>query len=114
MQIPEDGQLWQTLCDARLAGLHGSVRIATDQGANWRVSIADGRATVSNEVTSADGIVHIAQADLAGIITGRLNPLTLFLRGRIKVHGRPELSLVVLRLLPNVAWPMARTAEPMP
>ena len=110
MQTPEAGPEWQTLCDARLAGVRGSVRIDTDQGDSWHVSIADGQATVTRERADADAVVQITQADLADIIICRLNPLALFLRGRINVRGRPDLPLLVLRLLPNVPRPMARTA----
>jgi putative sterol carrier protein len=87
---------------AKLAGIKAVFQFdigGADPGA-YSVAIADGKAAV-NEGTSAspDIAITMASNDFAEMVEGKLDGMTAFMGGKLKVKGDPMLAMQLQTLL---------------
>jgi putative sterol carrier protein len=71
-------------------GLNANVqlRLAGDQGGDWVVGVHNGACTVQPGTVPNPQVTLNADAqDFVGVVTGRLNPMTAFMTGRLRVQG---------------------------
>ena len=70
----------------------------TDGGV-WTVDIDDGAISVAEEASeSPDVTVEAETQDLVALIRGDLNPMTAFMRGRLKVKGDMSVAMQIQKL----------------
>ncbi|MDI9873177.1 SCP2 sterol-binding domain-containing protein [Flectobacillus rivi] len=74
---------------SRKGGLGNSIKFATDQG-NIHIS-ADG--VVTNTDSPADCTISVKASDLAELMTGKLNPMTAVMFGKIKIAGDMSIAM---------------------
>ena len=87
---------------AKLAGIKAVFQFdinGADPGI-YSVAIADGKAVV-NEGTAASSDIAISMAsnDFADMVEGRLDGITAFMGGKLKVKGDPMLAMQLQSLL---------------
>ena len=80
-------------------GLSIGYRITGDDGGEWTATIADGSCTVTDGIQGEPTVVQeVSAADFVDIVLGRLDPLTAFGTGRLKVSGDLEAAQAIPRL----------------
>jgi putative sterol carrier protein len=66
----------------------------------YSVAIADGKATVSEGTSaSSDIAITMASTDFADMVEGKLDGITAFMGGQLKVKGDPMLAMQLQSLL---------------
>lgn len=87
---------------AKLAGIKAVFQFdisGADPGA-YSVAIADGKATVSESTSaSSDIAITMASNDFADMVEGKLDGITAFMGGKLKVKGDPMLAMQLQSLL---------------
>jgi putative sterol carrier protein len=78
---------------ARLHGLNASYRFDIAGAGIWRVDVAEGSATVTENGEGGDCIIRMKDEVFTKLRRGELNPMNGFMLGRIKVKG--DMSLAV-------------------
>lgn len=98
--MPDIAQIFENMpkqFDASKAGnLNTSVLfdLSGDGGGQWTVVVANGECTVNQGVEGApSATIKMAAGDYADMTSGKLNPMTAFMTGKIKVEG--DLSAVM-------------------
>lgn len=72
-------------------------RLKFDCGDAGVISVHDGTAHLSDD--PADCTIHISQENLVKLMAGKLNPVTAFTFGKIKVSGDMGLAMKLGKLL---------------
>jgi putative sterol carrier protein len=67
----------------------------------WRVTVADGDVGVTRQNLAADSVVRMRRADLAAMVTGKLNAQAAVLRGLIATEGKLAAFMMFQRCLPG-------------
>jgi putative sterol carrier protein len=67
--------------------LTGSYRFDVDGAGSFHVRIVGGRVTAREARDDADCVMALSEEDLVAAATGRLNLVTAFLQGRIRIQG---------------------------
>jgi putative sterol carrier protein len=83
-------------------GMHALVQfsIAGEGGGQWAVTVDDGRVSVQKGSHPKPELILKADAkDAASLMTGKLNPMTAFMTGKIKLVGDMGLAMKLLGLL---------------
>ena len=87
---------------AKLAGIKAVFQFdisGADPGI-YSVAIADGKAVVSEgTAASSDIAISMASNDFADMVEGRLDGITAFMGGKLKVKGDPMLAMQLQSLL---------------
>jgi SCP-2 sterol transfer family len=96
--------------DERLRRATGAIRF---EGKNarapaWQVDLNKGDIVVSQKRAAAECTIRADDEVTAGILSGRINPLTALLRGEIELDGNPRLLVLFRRLLPGPPTKRAR------
>ncbi len=68
-----------------------------DCGDDGVITLADGQATLAD--LPADCTIRISQANLEKLMQGKLNPMTAFAMGKIKVSGDMAVAMKLSQLL---------------
>lgn len=71
--------------------------IKFDCGADGAITLEEGRALLEDR--DAQCTIHISEANLEKLIHGKLNPMTAFALGKIKVSGDMVLAMKLGQLL---------------
>jgi len=62
--------------------------LSGDDGGQWYVTIANGTCTVDKgKVDSPKSTIKMDASDYVDMTTGKLNPMTAFMSGKVKVEG---------------------------
>ncbi len=80
---------------AQKGGLGKSLKIATDAGCV--LVSADGK--VSNDDLPADCTVSVKLSDLLDVMSGKLNPMTAMMFGKVKISGDMSVAMNLQSLL---------------
>jgi len=87
---------------AKLAGIKAVFQFdisGADPGA-YSVTIANGKATVSEAASASPDItITMASNDFVDMVEGRLDGITAFMGGKLKVKGDPMLAMQLQSLL---------------
>jgi putative sterol carrier protein len=85
---------------ANLDGIDHSYRFVIDGEGSWNVQIRGGRVTVTEgpEDGAADATVRTNADVFERLISGRQNPATAYMRGKVKVDGDLGAVLKLQRL----------------
>ena len=68
--------------------------IGGDEGGDWNVVIAHGKAAVNKGVAlNPDVKISIAAVDFVGVLEGTLHPQTAFLTGKLRLEGNMGLAM---------------------
>jgi len=71
--------------------------LSGDQGGDWIISIGDGKCTTEKGVAEAPKLTLIADAgDYIDIITGKLNAMSAFAGGKLKLKGDLNLAMKLM------------------
>lgn len=73
----------------------GSLRF--DCGADGILVLADGQAVLEDR--PADCTIEISEENLIRLLTGKLNPMTGVMTGKLKVSGNPAVAMRLARLI---------------
>lgn len=89
---PEKARGWNTVLHYRVSGADKP---------DWTVRVADGRCQVAEGLEGqADCVVRLDERTYRGIATGKTNPQTAFLLGKIKVSNLAEM----MRFVKSFRW----------
>jgi len=87
---------------AKLAGIKGVFQFdisGADPGL-YSVAIADGKATVSEGQSASPGVtISMASSDFLEMVEGRLDGITAFMGGKLKVAGDMAMAMQLQALL---------------
>jgi putative sterol carrier protein len=72
---------------SRMKGIHASYVFAVDGGGTWTVRIEDGQVSVVEGDAGGDCTVTTSEKVFERILSGKQNPMTAYLTGKLKVHG---------------------------
>ncbi len=68
--------------------------LSGNEGGEWIVSIKDGQCTVQQGTTPSPNMTLTADAqDYKDVITGKLNPMTAFMTGKVRLAGDLNLAM---------------------
>jgi putative sterol carrier protein len=81
-------------------GMTGTFQLDVENVGRWYVTVDDDRLTISQGASEADCALGCSAADFIRMMDGKLNPLTGFLRGRIRAAGDLALAASFDHLLP--------------
>ena len=74
--------------------------LSGEEGGKWTATLVDGQAKVEEGTTATpDMTISMAAPDLVAISNGKLNPMTAFMRGRIKISGDMMLAMRLQSIL---------------
>lgn len=82
------------------AGLGGKAfdgSLKFDCGEDGVIVLADGSATTEDR--DADCTLSLSQENLVKLLTGKLNPMTGLMMGKLKVSGNPAVAMKLSQLL---------------
>lgn len=82
------------------AGLGGKAfdgSLKFDCGEDGVIVLADGSATTEDR--AADCTLSLSQENLVKLLTGKLNPMTGLMMGKLKVSGNPAVAMKLSQLL---------------
>jgi len=82
------------------AGLGGKAfdgSLKFDCGEDGVIVLADGSATTEDR--AADCTLSLSQDNLVKLLTGKLNPMTGLMMGKLKVSGNPAVAMKLSQLL---------------
>src|SRR5512141_2940535 len=69
------------------------------EGGDWIVEIKDGACTVTQGTAANPSMTLTADAqDYKDIVTGKSNPMTAFMQGKVKLAGDPALAMKLSNL----------------
>ncbi len=74
-------------------GESASYRFDVEGAGSWRVTLAEGRADVTEGGGDADCAIATDERTFVGIVNGEQSPMGAFLAGRIRVEGDMGLAL---------------------
>ncbi|MFO7172212.1 MAG: SCP2 sterol-binding domain-containing protein [Bacillota bacterium] len=86
----------------RLQGLSAvyQFELTGEGGGTYHVRIADGQAAVvEGPAQDAGCTIQMEAADFQALVAGRLNPMTAFMTGKLKVRGDLSLAMKLQSLL---------------
>lgn len=86
-------ELPSTGYDARLAGMHGTIRFDVRDAGTWRLRVDDGKIAVLEGSGDADLRLACDEPDFVEVVEGRQNFVTAILQGRIEATGDLSLAL---------------------
>jgi putative sterol carrier protein len=70
------------------------LELTGDGGGNWEIRIANGTVALSDSrAESADLTLSMAASDYLALTRGEVNPMNLFMAGKIKLQGDMSLAL---------------------
>jgi putative sterol carrier protein len=78
------------------AGVKATIQLnlTGEEGGNWLLRLADSQLAVEAErAESPDLTLTLAAADFVALLKGEINPMSLFMGGRIKISGDMGLAL---------------------
>jgi putative sterol carrier protein len=81
-------------------GMAGTFQLDIENVGRWYVTVDDRRLTISEGPAEADCALGCSAEDFIRMMDGELNPLTGFLRGRIRVAGDLAMAASFDHLLP--------------
>jgi putative sterol carrier protein len=64
-----------------------------DQSSNWVINMKNAAEVRQGEMEGADCTITISDADFVALATGKLNPMTAFSSGKLKVQGNPMVAM---------------------
>ena len=82
------------------AGLGGKAfdgSLKFDCGEDGVIVLADGSATTEDR--AADCTLSLSQENLVKLLTGKLNPMTGLMMGKLKISGNPAVAMKLSQLL---------------
>jgi putative sterol carrier protein len=72
-------------------------KLTGDGGGDWIITIKDGACSVQPGTTPTPAMTLAADAnDYQDLITGKLNPMTAFMQGKVKVSGDLNLAMKLM------------------
>jgi putative sterol carrier protein len=74
-------------------GEHASYRFDIEGTGSWRVTLAQGRADVTEGGGPADCAIATDERTFVDIVNGERSPMAAFLAGKIRVEGDMRLAL---------------------
>ena len=80
----------------KAAGMRATIQLLLtgDGGGNWTVKIADGQVnTARGETGSPDLTLQMEAQDYVALTRGEVNPMNLFMTGKIKLEGDMTLAM---------------------
>jgi putative sterol carrier protein len=83
----------------KAAGIEAVVQynLTGDQGGDWIINIGDDKCTVEKGVAESPRLTLIAEAaDYLDIITGKLNAMSAFAGGKLKLKGDLNLAMKLM------------------
>jgi putative sterol carrier protein len=83
----------------KAAGVEAVIQyhLAGDQGGDWVVAIANGACTVNPGTADAPKLTLSAEAaDYLSIVTGKLNAMSAFAEGKVKLKGDLGLAMKLM------------------
>ncbi|MFC1851623.1 long-chain-fatty-acid--CoA ligase [candidate division CSSED10-310 bacterium] len=104
-------------------GIHGvtasyGYKITGEGGGDWTVKVADNSVKVMRDIHEPDVTATIAAKDWIALTLGKLDPMTAFTTGKIKVEGNMGLLTKVPKFFkpyqPPQAQPTAEEVKPAP
>lgn len=75
---------------SKLAGINATVQfdLSGDDGGTWHVQVTDGKLTSGEGAAEkADATIIMKASDYKDLTSGKLNPMTAFMTGKVKVDG---------------------------
>ena len=82
---------------ASLGGKAFDGSLKFDCGEDGVIVLADGSATTEDR--AADCTLSLSQDNLVKLLTGKLNPMTGLMMGKLKVSGNPAVAMKLSQLL---------------
>ena len=80
-----------------LKGRHFDGSLKFDCGADGVIVLADGRAEAQDR--DADCTIALSRENLTKLLTGKLNPMTGLMMGKLKISGNPAVAMKLGSLL---------------
>jgi putative sterol carrier protein len=78
---------------AKLAGEAASYRFVIEGAGSWRVGVADGQVAVTEAEDGGDCVIRMKDETFGKLLSGRQNPVTGFMTGKIKIDGDMGLAM---------------------
>ena len=73
--------------------------LSGDGGGQWVAKIADGKLTVDKGTTPSPNLtLTMSATDYVAMINGKLNPMTAFMQGKVKVKGETPLLMKMQKM----------------
>ncbi len=110
-QLIEDyfGGLDERIDSDRIAGMNSTFQFifTGDESAEWFIKIADGSPEVTKGKAAEADVELTMEGDLLGdLISGKANPQTAFLSGKIKLKGDMTLAMKLQSVLGLMKAPL--------
>jgi putative sterol carrier protein len=78
----------ETRADAsRTAGMTNSYLFDIEGAGKWKVSVEDGKITVTEGGEDADAVISTSEETFEKIVSGDQNPTSAYMTGKLKVKG---------------------------
>lgn len=82
----------------RAAGLHATYVFEISGSGTWTVAARDGHVTVSEGAGDYDCRISTSEEVFDRLVSGKQNPLTAYMTGKLKVHGDTGAALKLKHL----------------
>jgi putative sterol carrier protein len=73
--------------ESKLAGMSNSYVFDIEGEGQWRVSVADGKLSVTEGGGDADATISTSAETFDKIVAGEQNPTTAYMTGKLKIKG---------------------------
>jgi len=73
-------------------------KIAGEGGGDWTVAVAEGKCSVAAEAQDADLTILIKAEDWRELISGKLDPMSAFSAGKLRLEGNMMLGMQIAGL----------------
>ena len=101
MSVADDlNKIFQKMPDGfkpeKAAGLNATIQLnlSGDGGGNWHIKIANGQlSTAQGQAVSPDLTLGMAASDYVALTKGEVNPMNLFMAGKIQLQGDMSLAM---------------------
>lgn len=95
-------QLPNKIDPAKIAGMNATYQfiITGDNGGEWHVKLADGKAEVTpGKADSPNITLTVTDENWIAIVTGKMSGQTAFLTGKLKIQGDMSLAMKLQNIL---------------
>jgi putative sterol carrier protein len=73
--------------ESKTAGMTGTYLFEVDGAGTWTVDVKDGQLNVTEGGDQADCTISVSEENFEQLISGKLNPTSAYMTGKLKVKG---------------------------